>query len=374
MKNVYPNYKQNPNRIKGKRISKYEKIEKELSPKNRKIIYEFLEYCMINSKSEVARGIRKRTMLQIYNIMEKPLSSLTLKDLRDFLIVLNNSILSPATQNDIKTLFKRFLRWYYKDWSERFDNFIDVKMKDERNHKKINPTTLLTSEEIERLHTKSESLKYKALILLMYESGGRPEEILKLKWRDIDLVNKRVKLDSGKTGKTRVNEIESAIPRLEAHKQEYPFPNVKDYDLVFPTPRDRDKQMTTSALSSYLNYLGKRADIKKHVWPYLLRHTRLTPLIQKLSPKAYVAFAGHALETGMYYYGHLSHEEINKEIREKVYADSINLLPEEVNEMKSKMQEMEKEIIAIKRLILNGSNFDRDMYITQNTQGVGALI
>ncbi len=375
MKNEYPNYYKTILRQRGKIASKVAQLEKNINAKDKKIMNDFLDYCKITSKSFHASSIRKRTMLHFCDVVEKSLSKLTLKDVRDILMLINNSTLSPATQNDIKALLKRFLRWYYKDWNERFDELRDFKMKDERNHKKINPTALLKPEEFELFVKKSESLRYKALIMLMYESGGRPEEILKLRWTDINLEDKKVKLDSGKTGQTRVNEIERSVLRLKAYKQEYPFPNVTDNDLVFPSPRDRNRKITSSTLSLYFSNLGKRAGIKKHIWPYLLRHTRLTPLIQELSPKAYERFAGHALETGMYYYGHLSDEAISQEIREKVYPeDEMNLIPEETPKLRKEMDSLKKELESLKKLIFEKNDLETDMYITQNSEATGEII
>jgi len=379
MKKEFPRYDKKLKRKNGKVISQFNKIEKELSPKNRKIINEFLEYCKINSKSEIARKARQRKILQIYDIMEKSLSSITLKDLRGFLVVVNNSSLLPSTQNDVKSILKRFLRWYYKNWSEKFDDFRDIKMKDERNHEKINSSSMLTEKEIEMLIRCAESLRHKALIMLMFESGGRPEEILKLKWEDIDFENKRVKLYSIKTQRTRVNELKEAIIHLERYQQEYPFPEVKNDDFIFPSPRNRNKRITSSAFAMYLSNLGKNANIKKRVWPYLLRHTRLSPLIQDLSPKAYEKFAGHALDTGMYYYGHLSESKLSAEILKKVYhieeptPKQKHKLQQQIDGLKETNELIRKELNMIKGLIFKGTNLEMDMYITQNSKSGGTI-
>src|SRR3989344_936839 len=112
MKKSFPNYASLVKRDKkGEAVSFMKKIEATLSPKNKKVIEDFLEYCKMTSNSQIAMYQKKKIMLQIYDIIEKPLSSITLKELRDFLVVINTSSLSPSTQNDIKAIFKRFLVW-----------------------------------------------------------------------------------------------------------------------------------------------------------------------------------------------------------------------------------------------------------------------
>ncbi len=365
MKKEYPKYNIKLKNEEGETILLMDKIESKIPSKDKKLINNFLEYCKINSKSETARKGRARTMIQIYDVFEKPLSIITLKNLRDFLVVVNNSSLSPSTQNDVKSLLKRFLRWHYKNWSKRFDDFRDIKMKDERNHEKINASTMLTEREIEILIRTTEKLRYKALIMLAFESAGRPEELLKLKWNDIDTENKRVKLYSVKTKRARINELKESIIHLERYRQEFPFPNVSDSDFVFPTPRNRNKQMTGSAFSGYIKELGKRAGIRKPIWPYLLRHTRLSPLIQELSPKAYVKFAGHSLDTGMYYYGHLSESKLSAEIMEKVYSVKEPTL-EQKNKYEKDIFELKEQMSGMRNAMVQFQNMFESMTITNN--------
>ena len=375
MKKEFPNYERRDK--KGRPINCMNEIEKVLNPKNKKIIDDFLKYCKINSVSKTAEYQRKRTMCQIYDIMEKPLSSINLNDLRDFLVVVNNSKLAPSTQNDTKAILKRFLIWYYKNWSERFNAFRDIKMKDERNHEKLHPDAMLTEKEIEILVRGANNLKYKALIVLAFESGARPEEMVKLKWSDISFENERVKLYSIKTKRSRSNEIKESIIHLKRYQQEYPFPDVNDNDFVFPATGDRSRYMSVSSFGMYIAHLAKRIGLRKRVWPYLLRHTRLTPLLQILSAKAYEQFSGHALETGMYYYGHLSQTQLSAEILQKVYhVDEVKAdrdrLEEEIDNLKKTIEEQgfrfDREINSLKGFIVNANDDEKDLFIVSQTQ------
>ncbi len=330
MKRNYPNYK----------LTGTAFIKSSLKLNEKKILKDFLTYCSITAGKKKVILIETK-MLQIRDVMEKQYNSITLKDLRGFLSVLNNSDKSPGTQNDCKKVLKRFLKWKYKDWNIRFEELRDVKLKDDVNHERLNSDTMLKLEQVQALIDGAEIPRYKALIMLTYEVGARPEELLKLKWKDLDLENKKVKLHSAKTGKVRTNRFDKAKSYLERYKQEYPYGIAKTDDFVFVSPQDRDRGLGVVAWDMFFKKLSMRS-LGRFTTPYILRHTRLSPLIQTLSPRAYETFAGHSLAVGMKYYGHLPSKKIEKEIDDKLYALE-ELSKEEKNEiveLKKQMQEV----------------------------------
>lgn len=331
MKTEYPLYKS----------GEIELIKSNLKPKDRQILKNFLIYCGGTAGKKKLRNY-ERYMLQIKDVTEVPYSAWSLKELREFLAVLKLSPKSPSTKNDIKKVLKRFLIEEYSDYHKRFNRFKDISYQDDRNHDKLNQDTILNKEQIEKIIRMAESLKWKAMIMIMFETGGRTEEILNLKWKDLNLNKGKVKLKSNKTGKTRVNIIQESIIHLKRYKQEFIYPNLSAEDYVFPSPNDRTQHISNQALLYYYKDIGKRA-INKHVFPYLLRHSRLTPLIQELSPKAYEKFSGHSLETGMRYYGHLSSEKLDQEILEKIYH--IEDMPKE------RKHQLEKELALMKKAL-----------------------
>lgn len=331
MKKSYPNY-----RTKGG----VEFINLMLKPKDKKVFNDFLDYCRITAGESKIRNIRM-IMLQIYDVMERPYYSISLSDLRKFLAVLNQSDKLTETQNDIKKTLKRFLKWYYKNWNERFEELRDIRTKDGMNHKKLNPSAILKKEEIEKLIRSAESLRYKAMIMLMFESASRPEEILKLRWSDLDLNKGEVKLHSSKTGSVRVNPIQESIIHLERYKQEYPFSDVKANDFVFPSPNDRNKQVTHSAIYDYLKIIGLRA-LGKHIYPYLLRHTRLTEIHKLLPTQVACKFAGHSPEMAKRY-THLSNDDVREAMLEKIYHIE-ELTKEGKDKLEMKLNLIEKKL------------------------------
>ena len=331
MKKVYPNYK-------GKKV---DDVRLQFIEADSDVLNDFLNYCSITAGKKKIANI-ERIMLQIYDVLDYSYE-FNLEVLRSFLSVLNQSDKMTETQNDIKKVLKRFLKWRYRDWSERFDGLRDVRMKDGRNHTKLNPSTLLKDHEIESLIRMAESLRYKAFVMLMYESAGRPEEILKLRWHDIDLERGDVKLHSSKTGRVRVNPIKESLIHLKRYYQEYPYPFVMASDFVFPSPKDRKKAVNIQVVYDYLKKISRLA-INRPIFPYLFRHTRLTALHQKLSPKAYEKFADHSIETAIKHYSHLSNDDVRDEMLEKIYhVEEIGDDAKEVKRLESEVSKLSSE-------------------------------
>ena len=262
------------------------------------------------------------------------LDKIDLPRLRQFLNILNQSELLPPTKNEIKKLLKRFLKETYDDWSSRFKQLQDIKGENDINQDKINSNTILKPVEIEMLMRGCNSLKYKAMIMLFYETGGRPEEILKLQWRDINLKEGDVKLKSSKTGNIRINPIQNSIIHIERYKQEYPYINLTADDYVFASPNNRNKHMTVTAVSIHIKKLGLQS-LKRGIYPYLLRHTRATQLQKVLPAKVYEKFMDHSIETATRY-SHLDKEDVREAMFKNVY---------EVKKIsKEKKHELEKQI------------------------------
>lgn len=340
MKESYPCYKN----------TTFDRVKENLSSTNRRLINDFLKYCEITACDSSIRKISGK-IVQIADVFEKSLASLDLEDVRAFLRLLNISNRAIETQNDTKKVLKRFIKWKYENWSKRFAELRDARTRDGTNHKKLNSETMLTADELHMIVGSIESLKYKALILLMYESGGRPEEIVKLKWKDINLDRSQVTLSSAKTGRTRTNPVDKSVAQLRRYRVECFYDPARSEDYVFPSPRNKQKHLTVAALNDYFLKVETKLRFKKHVFPYILRHSRLTPLIRLLSPKVYEKFAGHSIQTGIKRYAHIDNKDVHDEMFSKVYQIS-DVTPEEkdeLRELRSQVQGQKGELEGLRQ-------------------------
>lgn len=319
----------------------FESVYKKQTLDNRKIIDAFIEYCRISAGDSSIKKIFGK-IVQICDIFNKNLNEITLEDLRKFLALLNNSGRATETSNDIKKILKRFLKWKFKDWNKRFNGLEDIKQKRKTTSEKLSKEDLLTPEEIEILLKSAQDLRYKVLIILLFESAGRPEEILKLRWKDINLDEKEIKLNSGKTGGVRILPIDKSVNRLFLYKQEYPFGTPLAEDYLFPNPKNRKEHLTNQTISDYLKHLGKNT-INKRIFPYLFRHTRLNSIRKKLSPDVYEKFAGHSIEVALDSYSHIDNEDVRSEMFEKIY--NIEQL---TKEDKEELKKIKKDLAELR--------------------------
>ena len=339
MKKEYPFYKSYE---KGKRINPTEKIEKKLSDSDKKIISEFCFYCSINSKAEKRADNIKRVMVQFCDFLEKPLEELEDKDFINFAQVIGKSKRTLEGRNDVRILIKRFGFWFEENKKKKFPSLKLIKMEKHQGSNKIkNSTDLITELEFDKLLRATTNLMQKTLICLLWESAGRPEEILKLKWNDIDFSKNNVKLHSSKTGNFRVVPLDVTILHLKRLKEES---NVNDDDLIFTSQKQGNKLSNTS-FNFILKNLGRKAGLKKYISGYTFRHTRLTSLIKTLSPKSYEMFSGHSLEMGMRTYAHLNVDDLTKEMKKKVFG-----VKELTKEEKDKIKQLENRITELERL------------------------
>ena len=340
MKNSYPDYWNNKSKQTRNRDT-LEDVFTALSKENQTIINEYISYCRKDAGENTLRKYWNK-IVQIADVMEKPLDKLTLKDVLGFLAILNTSNRGTDSRNDTKKVLKRFLKWKYKGKKEFLDIDREIKQKKKGSSERLSKKDLLTPEEMELLVRNADSLRWKALIMLMYETGCRPEECYKLKWKDLDFNTKQVSINSSKTKEARVIPLENSIIHLKRYYNEYSFPDVTENDFIFPST-NREKHINPETISAFLKQLSKR--INKKVFPYLFRHTRLQEIRPKLSVEAYQKLAGHSIETALKHYGHLDQEDAGKEMREFIYKVQ-ELTPQEKNEIK-KLKEQMKELYLL---------------------------
>jgi len=96
---------------------------------------------------------------------------------------------------------------------------------------------ILTGEEVSRLIEAAKSIKYKALLGVMYEAGLRSGEVASLKWKDVTFHEWGAKIRTAeKTGRLRTIPIITYREYLAKWKSSYPGDPTGD-NFVFLTSR-----------------------------------------------------------------------------------------------------------------------------------------
>lgn len=319
-----------------------------LKPKDKTILKDFIILVSGSACQSRVNNIR-RIMLMIYDVSEISFDKWDLDNLRKFMSVLNNSDKPNSSTNDIKKTLKRFLREHYSDWFERFKGFKDtgLKQKKELNEEKINKSILIKPDELDLLlKDKRCSFLYQCYISCAYETACRPSELLNTKFKDWDLEDKKVKIFSTKNNKIRILPIKDCIYYIKQHKQNYPFANVTDEDYLFPSSRNRNKILTLSAILNFFKRITL-AKLGRGLKPYILRHTRLSFLHKKLSPKSYEMFADHSYQVAVATYTHLDDEDLREEMFDKVFKKR-ELTKEEKTKLELEIEELKKNSVSKK--------------------------
>ena len=341
-------------------------IEAQLSENDRKILDRFLKYLAMNAGA--ARVSRCRIcLLQFRDTVEKPFDQITQEDAIEFWGLVQAAPHEEHTKITIRKVVKRFLKWYYRDL-EMIEP-LRVPSTHIVNKQRVNKSTLLTSEELQRMLHCAERIRDKALLVLMYESGARPQEIRDLQWRHVRWDTGEVHLYSKKTKQDRDLPLKEAIVHLRRWHNEWVFPNPRETDYLFPATRfggyDRARPMLVSYISRAIKRLGKKAGIERNLFSYLLRHTRLTE-IRKAGVQGveFRTFAGHTAGSQQEaVYVHLDNEDMRQSVLEKVYKiqgeepklkryeDRIALLEEQLGKVLEFLREMREPVSMAKDLV-----------------------
>jgi integrase len=220
------------------------------------------------------------------------------------------------------------------------------------NNEKINKAVLLTPKELQLMLHRAEKLRDKALLILLYETGARPQEIRDLRWRDVNWEAKEVHLYSKKTKGDRDLPLKESLKHLRRWKSEWVYPDPRDQDYIFPSlvgsRPDRTKPVSVTYINRIIKGLARKAEITRPINTYLLRHTRLTE-IRKLGIQGveFNQFAGHRPGSRQEsVYVHLDNDDMKRSILEKVYK-----LGEEEQQTKNHEERVERLERQLRRVL-----------------------
>lgn len=320
MKKSYSRYKQ----------GELNKAEKKLSKEDKEVLNSFLEKCSITAGETKVLHIKK-LIIQLADITQLDLTRQTKESIDSFLVLLKKCDKSYWTKDELRIYIKQFLLWYYKDLN-MVEN-IHAESKKGLNPQKVTENNLITEQDVEKMVRFAQGFKDKAYLLLAFQTGARPQELLNLKWKDIKFEEKYadITLYSNKTERSRTFPIvDNTMNSLWEWKQHYSFIDVQPKDFVFVS-RWRDKSMTTAGLNKVLRKMAVASGIGKDVWSYLLRHTRATRLYEELPQQIVEKLMGHKNMASVY--AHISSKKAREEMLNKIYKVEA-ITPQEKDEIK----------------------------------------
>jgi len=256
---------------------------------NKKLTLNFLRDCTLGKtvlgkakkKIGAARCLKYLGILRMLSVaFGKSFSAVTQTDMEHFIEGLetdrikkrNGLPFSEASKADIKKTIKKFWKW--KDGNNKsypeLVEWIDT-------YEPVRDVPALTREEVERMIEHTASPRDKALLMVLFDSGARVEELLNVRlkkehvlWRD-DLKCYMIRLEYSKT-KPRTISLPLCTDLLNGWLEQHPAKE---------NPRAQLFPMNYPALKMVVHRLGKKA-LGKRVTPHVLRHSSATYYANKL--------------------------------------------------------------------------------------------
>ncbi len=227
--------------------------------------------------------------------IKKDPKQITEQDIKTYL----SSLIASKMQPRSLALKKAALKFYFHEIHKREI----VNIKTPKIAKSI--PIVLSKEEIKKLIASTPTEKSKLLIGLLYSSGIRVSECVRLKTQDLELQNNLGWVRGGKGGKDRMFILSELIALhlrmyLENKQQEYLFPGRNGHISV----RDVQKIIQNAA---------KKSDIKKKVSPHTLRHSFATHLLEAgVNVGKIQLLLGHSSISTTERYTHVLDKELKK--------------------------------------------------------------
>jgi len=196
----------------------------------------------------------------------------------------------------------------------------DVKIRDFKlklNLKRKLPEEILTEEEILLLKKNARTIRNRALVSILAETGMRVGELMNLRLKDISFDEYGAVLfvqNINKTGARRIRIVNSA-QILALYLEEHRHLGDSEAPVFYRTDKHYKQKLTNTGINTMLKSVALRAGIQKRIYPHLFRHSRATHLANKLTEqqlKAYLGWAGDSRMAATYV--HLSGKDIDDAI------------------------------------------------------------
>ncbi|MFA5258959.1 MAG: site-specific tyrosine recombinase/integron integrase [Candidatus Pacearchaeota archaeon] len=215
------------------------------------------------------------------------------QDIKNFLADKMNDRASSSTIVCLASIRFAYLALLNKDPT--------VGIKRPRSEKKI--PQVLTKEEVIRLISSSSTIKSKLLTQILYSSGLRVSELVRLKKQDLDFNENIGWVRGGKGKKDRMFILSKKLSaRLKKYIDKHP-----DWNYIF----SENSPLTTRNIQKIIQKLAKKAGINKDVHPHTLRHSFATHLLDAGTDLRKIqTLLGHSSIATTQIYTHISSEQI----------------------------------------------------------------
>ncbi|TVR66883.1 MAG: integrase [Gemmatimonadales bacterium] len=167
---------------------------------------------------------------------------------------------------------------------------------------------VLSRKEVARLLNVCRSPQEKALIMMLYSTGMRVGELVRMRRGDVDRDRRMVRVRQGKGAKDRYTLLsDRAVDALDRHLE---YRRGTGDDWLFPGGRP-GRPLTARSVQKTVARIGERAGVQKKVTPHVLRHSFATHLLETGTDIRYIQeLLGHASTRTTEIYTHVSGRDL----------------------------------------------------------------
>lgn len=222
---------------------------------------------------------------------------MTTQDIKDYL-----GYLSDSKSSSTVSVALNAIQFYYKSvWQRQL--FITI-----HHPKKAKPLPIILSkEEITRMITETNNPKHKCIISMLYGTGMRVGELVRLRMDRIDLDRKIISIVAGKGNKDRIVIIPKSLLEILLNQKRMK----KQCDYLFTN--GRRSRLTERTIQNIIGGRARASGIAKNVTPHTLRHSFATHLLENGTDIRYIqALLGHAKLETTQIYTHVARNQLEK--------------------------------------------------------------
>ncbi len=257
-------------------------------------------------------------LLLIRKQLGKPFRNVTKDDIRSLLKWMEQKSYKASTNEKFRQILKLFYKTVYGngEYYPEEVKWFSVKVGKEKTGKdtSMDMSEYLEEDEVQILVESAPTIQKKAFLGVMYESGARPEEFLRLTNTDIRIDSKgAIFMLRGKTGERRVRVI-SFSKLFQQWLDIHPLRNHNYYPIwISEATNFKNKSMGLRGAEKIIEQVLPRSGItNKHARLYILRHSRATHLAKHLTEAQMCTFFGWVMGTQVVRrYIHLSGKDVD---------------------------------------------------------------
>ena len=133
----------------------------------------------------------------------------------------------------------------------------------------------LTSMELERVRNACKTPREKAIVEVLYSTGGRVSEVVRINYKEINCTDWSVRI----LGKGSYERFVFFTPRAVIAMEEYLKTRNDDNPALFVSLNAPYNRLGKSSIESIVREIGKRSGIGRNIFPHLFRHTFATDML-----------------------------------------------------------------------------------------------